>query len=81
MAVTVDDVLNLMRTYAVPAELVDRLDPAASMAMQGVDSLALTLVAMGLQHAYGIQLTVEEGLTLRTVEDVVVMLNNRLGTD
>lgn len=78
MSVTIAD-LKKVFAAALPEEKLAKVDPALSLTGQGVDSLAITAMAVALQNAYGITLTVEEGLKLKTLNDVLAFLNARKG--
>lgn len=78
MSVTIAD-LKKVFAIALPAEKLAKVDPALPLTGQGVDSLAITAMAVALQNAYGVTLTVEEGLKLKTLNDVVAFLNARKG--
>jgi len=74
MPVTVDDVKKVL-SQAVPSAVLDKLDPSQPMVGQGVDSLALTLLAMALQKGFGVVIDPEHGLKLKTLDDVVDFIN------
>lgn len=78
MSVTVAD-LKKVFAAALPAGKMDKLDPALPLAGQGVDSLAITTMAVALQKAYNFTLSVEDGLKLKTLNDVVAFINKRKG--
>lgn len=74
MKATVEDLKQCL-VPIVPAEVLAALDPDRPMVEQGVDSLALTAMAVALQHAYKVTIGVEDGLKLRTLRDVAAFLN------
>jgi acyl carrier protein len=74
MSVTVDDVKKVFAP-AVSAAVLDKMDPSQSMVGQGVDSLALTLLAVAVQKHFGVAIGPEQGLKLRTLNDVTAFLN------
>jgi acyl carrier protein len=74
MKVTVDE-LKKCFAPAIPADVLAKLDPALPLATQGVDSLSLTTMAVALQNTYKVKLTVEDGLKLKTLNDVITFLN------
>lgn len=76
MAVTASDILKLF-AVAVPKEILAKMDPAKPMLAQGVDSLALTSLAVALEREYKIELTVPEAIKLQTVNDVAAFINGK----
>lgn len=74
MSVTVADVKKVF-AKAVPAGVLDKMDPSQPMVGQGVDSLALTLLAVALQKGFGVVIGPEQGLKLKTLDDVVDFIN------
>jgi len=74
MPVTVDDVKKVFAP-AVPAAVLDKMDPSQPMVGQGVDSLALTLLAVVVQKNFGVAISPEQGLQLKTLNDVTAFLN------
>jgi acyl carrier protein len=71
---TVEDIKKVFG-MALPAETLSKLDPDKPFTAQGVDSLALTAMAVALQDAYKITISVEAGLKLKTLNDVVAYIN------
>ncbi len=78
MQVTVADIRKCLEK-AVPAGIMDRMDPAKPMVGQGVDSLALTIMAVTLQTTYQVKISPEDGLTLRTLDDITAFINRSRG--
>lgn len=78
MSVTVADIKKVI-SVAMPADKLDKIDPALPMIGQGVDSLAITTMAVALQKAYNFNLSVEDGLKLKTLNDVVAFINRIKG--
>jgi len=74
MIVTSSD-LKKVFAKTVPADVMAKLDPAQPMAAQGVDSLAITAMAVALQHTYGVAVTPEDGVKLKTLNDVAAFIN------
>lgn len=60
---------------AVPADVIAKIDPDQPMAAQGVDSLAITAMAVALQHTYGVTVAPEDGVRLKTLNDVAAWIN------
>ncbi|WP_319779903.1 acyl carrier protein [Maridesulfovibrio sp.] len=74
MSVTVANVIELFAS-AVPPETLDKIDPDTPLLTQGVDSLALTTLAVALQREFSIELTIADTIALRTVNDIVNFIN------
>lgn len=74
MPVTVDDVKKVFAP-AIPAAVLDKINPSQPMVGQGVDSLALTALAVALQNGFGVVIGPEQGLKLKTLDDVVDFIN------
>lgn len=68
---------DLKKTFTglIPAEALSKLDPGLPMVSQGVDSLALTALAVALENTYQVKVTPEEGLKLKTLNDVAEFIN------
>ena len=79
MNVTAAD-LKKVFAKAVPADVLARIDPAKPLAAQGVDSLAFTVMAVALQHTYGVTVTPEDGVKLKTLNDVAAWVNKAKAT-
>jgi acyl carrier protein len=74
MSATLED-LKKTFTFAIPADVLAKLDPAKPLAAQGVDSLAMTAMAVAMQNAFGVKVSVEAGLKLKTLNDVLAFVN------
>ncbi len=74
MPVTADDVKKVF-AGVVPADVLDKLDPALPMVGQGIDSLSLTALAVALQKAYGVLVTPEDAVNIKTLNDVAAFLS------
>ena len=74
MKVTVEDIKKCLEK-AVPPGVMAKMDPDKPMVSQGADSLALTVMAVALQSAYQLKISPEDGLTLKTLNDVVAFVN------
>ncbi|QGY41865.1 hypothetical protein GM415_17635 [Pseudodesulfovibrio cashew] len=77
MSVTTADVLELFSTVVTP-ETLQGIDPDQPLLTQGVDSLALTSLAVALQREFSIELTIADAITLRTVNDIVCFINSKV---
>ncbi len=76
MAVTAKDILATFES-AVPGDVFKTMDPERPMLEQGLDSLSLAAMAVALQNVYKVKVTVEDGLQLKTVNDVVDFVNRK----
>lgn len=74
MKVTVDDLKKIFSPI-ITDETLAKLDPALPMVGQGVDSLALTGLAVALESTYHVKITPEDGIKLKTLNDVVTFIN------
>ena len=74
MSATLED-LKKTFAFAVPADVLAKLDPAQPLTAQGVDSLAMTAMAVAVQTAFGVKISVAEGLKLKTLNDVLAFVN------
>ena len=75
MSVTLDDVKKVF-AQSVPPAVLDKIDPAQPMVRQGIDSLALTILAVAVQNNFGVSISPEQGLRLKTLNDVTAFLND-----
>jgi acyl carrier protein len=74
MSATLED-LKKTFAFAIPADVLAKIDPAKPLTAQGVDSLAMTAMAVAVQNAFGLKISVEDGLKLKTLNDVLVFIN------
>ena len=74
MSVTVADVKKVF-TGIVPDPVLQKMDPAKPMVPQGVDSLALTVMAVALEKAFGVKITPGDGIKLKSLNDVAAFIN------
>jgi acyl carrier protein len=74
MKTTVEDLKKCFKGI-IADDVLAKLDPTQPMVGQGVDSLAITTMAVELQNTYKVTITVEEGVKLKTLNDVVAFLN------
>jgi len=78
MSVTAKDIIATFE-QAVPNEVLAKLDPSRPILEQGVDSLALTVIAVALQDTFKIKMSVEESIKLKTINDIVAYVNGKIG--
>lgn len=75
-----EDVLAVLARIAeAELELAGPLDPAARLARDlELDSMGLTIMAVGLENHFRIKLDEAEGPALDTVEDVIALVQRRV---
>lgn len=73
MKVTIEDLKKSFKN-TMPDDLLAKLDPAKPLVDQGVDSLALTAMAVALQNIYKVTLSVEDTVKLKSLNDVAAFL-------
>lgn len=76
MPVTAQDILNTFASV-LPADVLAKIDPALPLVAQGVDSLALTGLALAIQNTFSIKITAEDSMILKSVNDVVALINSK----
>lgn len=76
MPVTAQDILNTFAAV-LPADVLAKIDPSKPLVGQGVDSLALTGLAVAVQNTYSVKITAEDSVQLKSVNDVVALINSK----
>ncbi|MBK5964599.1 hypothetical protein CCR95_11035 [Thiocystis minor] len=79
MAIQTSDITEVMREVGIAPDLIDRLDPSASLAEQGLDSIDFPMIAMAVQKRYGVDMSDANAAVLRSVDAFVDFVNQRLG--
>ena len=77
MAVTATDIITTLNK-TIPSEVLAKLDPVQSLLDQGLDSLALTAMAVALQEKYKIKLSVDDSMKLKTINDIAAFVNAKV---
>jgi acyl carrier protein len=73
------EILILLRkTYANP-DVVSQLDPELPMQAQGMDSVDMPLMVLGVQDQYKVVFEDRELARLRTLRDFATLLAQKLG--
>ncbi|WP_211922066.1 phosphopantetheine-binding protein [Desulfolutivibrio sulfodismutans] len=75
MTATLDDLKRLIVRTGLSPQTADRLDPAVPLTRQGVDSIAHPLFILAVEERFGVHVSEEQALTLRTLDDFMAMLN------
>lgn len=75
MKTTVKELKDLMLEIGIEKEIVDRLDPAVPIIRQGIDSVDCPAFIASLEMKYGIRVSDEDGLRLKTINDYVAFLS------
>jgi acyl carrier protein len=79
MAVTASDVIVAMKEAGIDPAIVGRLKLDAPLLHQGLDSIDLPVIAVTAEKKYGVDLSDADATKLRSVNDFVVYLNQKLG--
>jgi len=75
MPVTLDALKQLLVQAGVAPQAVDRIDPAQPLSRQGVDSIAHPLFILAVEEHFGLPISDEAALSLRTLNDFLSLLN------
>ncbi len=76
MTVTAADILKNCEAV-IPQDVLAGLDPDKPFLEQGLDSLNLTGMAVAVQNCYGVKISVEDGLKIKTLNDMVAFVNRQ----
>lgn len=79
MKVTGADIITLMQDAGINQDVVKKLKFDAPMVDQGIDSMDLPITAVAMEKKFGIDLSDAEAVKLRTINDFVVYINQKLG--
>ena len=74
MAVTVQEIKELMLQIGMDKELVAGLDPAVPLAGQGVDSVDCPAFAVALEGKYTVTISDSDSMQLRTINDFIAFV-------
>jgi len=74
MAVTLNELKQLIVRAGVSPQTVDQIDPAVPLSRQGVDSIAHPLLILAVEDQFGVHISDEQALLLRTLNDFLSML-------
>jgi acyl carrier protein len=79
MAIQASDIIAVMREVGISPALIERIDPAGSLAEQGLDSIDFPMIAVAVQKQYGVDLSDADASVLRSIDAFVAFVNQRLG--
>ncbi|MBS1187735.1 MAG: phosphopantetheine-binding [Burkholderiaceae bacterium] len=75
MAVTANDVLELMKEAGIKASVVASLKNDVPLLSQGMDSLDIPIVAAAVEAKYGVKLSSAQSSQLKTINDLAAFLS------
>ena len=75
MPTTLDALKQLVVRAGVSQQTVDRIDPALPLSRQGVDSIAHPLLILAVEDRFGLHISDEQALSLRTLNDFLALLD------
>lgn len=78
MKITAADVLALMRDVGVEEDILRKLKNDVPLLDQGIDSIDLPALAAATETKYKIDLSVIDCVTVKTIDDYVRFVNDRL---
>jgi len=73
--VTVNELKGLMLETGIEEKIVNALDPNKAIALQGVDSVDCPAFAAALETRFGVKISDEVALKLKTLNDYEKFLN------
>jgi len=79
MAVTGTDIITIMKEAGIDPEIVGKLKLDAPLLHQGLDSIDLPVIAVATEKKYKVDLSDADATKLRSINDFVVYLNQKLG--
>jgi len=71
MAVTINELKELMLSIGMENELVQGIDPGKLLAQQGLDSLDCPAFAVAVEERYGVTISDADSLRLKTLNDFI----------
>lgn len=75
MAVTANDVLELMKEAGIKASVIASLKNDVPLLSQGMDSLDIPIIAAAIEAKYGINLSTVQSSQLKTINDLAAFLS------
>ena len=78
MKVTGTDIIAVMKEGGINPEVVAKLKFDAPLVDQGLDSMDLPIIAAATEKKFGIDLSDADAVKLRTINDFVVYVNQKL---
>ncbi len=78
MAASADDIIAIMKTAGIDPAIVGQLKFDVPLLKQGMDSIDLPVIAVATEKKYNIDLSDADAAKLRTINDFVVYVNQKL---
>jgi acyl carrier protein len=78
MAVTVSDIIAIMKEAGINPEIVSGLKLDVPLFRQGLDSIDLPVIAVATEKKYGVDLSDADAAKLKTINEFVLFLNQKL---
>jgi acyl carrier protein len=75
MALTAQDVVNILRDMNLPGVYPDFLEPDQPLLTQGIDSLDALTIFTQVEETYGIHIPDEDFEKLASIDDIVRYVN------
>jgi acyl carrier protein len=75
MPATTADLKRLIARSGVSPLIAEQMDPAAPLSRQGVDSITYPLFILNVEEHFGVRISDEQALSLRTLNDFLALLN------
>jgi acyl carrier protein len=79
MALTVQDVVDILREMNLPGVYPDFLEADQSLLTQGIDSLDALTIFTQVEEKYGIRIPDEDFEKLDSIDDIVAYVNQHFG--
>jgi len=73
----IDELKALMLEIGVDENVVNSLDPAAPLALQGTDSMDFPIFAGAVEERYGVAISDDDGFKLKTLNDFEKFINGQ----
>ncbi len=78
MKVAAADIIALMREAGINPDVVNKLKFDAPLVDQGLDSMDLPVIAAATEKKFGIDLSDADATKLRTINEFVVYVNQKM---
>ncbi len=72
---TIKELKEMMIEIGISEDLVNDIDPAVSIASQGMDSVDFPAFAVEVENRYGIKISDADSLKLKTLNDFIEFIN------
>jgi len=67
--VTVEELKRIMCHAGIERSIVDAMDPAEPLALQGLDSIDYPVFALAVEERFGVKISDRDALRLKTLDD------------